>query len=176
MRLNDQEKRIDFKTLMNTLKEIDIDSEFYEKGDLFEEMGLLIYLPDESISAKNKEEEKYNAAVCYMFELDDSEEQMNKYYLIYSEIDLIMNSVDELSLYKTVTEFNKKVPIGYFYVDTNENNNLKVKYRFTVTSHLGSIVDDGVFCEGIIQMIFYMSLMTDVLEGLINGDDVNGML
>lgn len=168
MRLTENEKMADLNIIRNELLGIDIATQVYEKGGELGDAGILSVVYDESNYAQHlREENGENAEIAlvgYMFELDDEDDQVNKYILMYSELSGRYDEYDELELYKKLTEFNKKVATGYFYPERDEQGAMKVAYKHTMHSRIGEPFDSVTYCELLIQAIYYMGILTDELK------------
>ena len=170
MSLNEKDVYADFALMKRELEGIGLHSEIYEKEGLLGELGLMILYEDESnyaekYKAKNGEE-LTNAIVSYMFEIEDTEEdQLNKYVLIYTELPGDYGDYDELKLYRALDAFNAKTALGYFSLNKNEKGETKVRYKNTMYSPAGELINSVAYCEMIIQAIFYVEMLTDILNG-----------
>lgn len=168
MRLDENEKKMDFQLLKEELAGIGIASEAYQKGDVMEEQGLLIILDDESNYAdrirEKTGEEVQISIVSYMFEMDDEEDQLYKYILMFSELNGTYDDYNELELYRFLNAFNQRISIGYFYPEKDENGSTKIRFKNTMHGKLGEPIDTIGYCELIIQTIFYMGILTDELN------------
>ena len=176
MSLNEKDVYADFALLKKELEGIGIHSDIYEKDGLLGELGLLVLFEDESNYAKQykKEtgEELTGAIVSYMFELEETEEdQLNKYVFLFTELPGTFDDWDELVLYKTLSEFNEKTALGYFYPGKNEKGETKVRYKNTMYSPAGELINSIAYCEMVIQTIFYVGLLTDLLHDVPDMDE-----
>ena len=130
MRLTDEMKKEDFMAIRDRLLDIEIASRILEKGEIVEEMGLLLLYPDESGEKEPEEmtEEDLLSAISYLFEIEDSDDQINKYMMIFTELKKAYNDIDDLKLYQVLNEYNRELPIGYFFPDQNEDGDLRIKF------------------------------------------------
>lgn len=170
MSLNEKEVYADFALLKHELEGIGIHSDIYEKDGFLGELGLLVMYDDESnYAAKYKAEngeDLTNAIVSYMFEIEETEEeQLNKYVLLYTELPGNYGDFDELELYRALDAFNAKTAMGYFSINKNEKGETKVRYKNTMYSPAGELINSVAYCEMVIQAIFYVELLTDILNG-----------
>lgn len=166
--LTEKEKKEDFLLIKETLHSINIISDIIEKGEITEEIKLLIALPD--LEKETNNEEISGIAVCYLFQLEDFAKARNKYLFIYSELDEDLEGIEALALYHAVYLLNTCVAIGYFYVQKEEE--YKIKYRYTIGSIQGKKFDEGIIGEAIIELSFYMKIASEVVQALKKNLDI----
>lgn len=170
MRLTIEEQIKDFNILEEKVGRLDLETQIFKKDEEDDQLGFLVIFDDESQYAEEVNEESEEplqcAIVSYMFEIDDEEDQLNKYILSYSEINGTYNHIDELELYRFLNEFNQRIPIGFFYPEKNEDGEVKVSFKHTMHSQMGKPIDHTAYCEMIIQAIFYIGVITDELYNL----------
>ena len=176
MALTEKEKRADLLMLKDELEGIGLQADVFEKDDIMGELGLLVVYEDESEYGKSQSEKNgeplMNAISTYLFELEDEEEEalndgeiLNKYALIFTELPGAYDEYEELELYRVLNEFNEKIALGFFYPGKNDAGETKIRFKYSLYSPAGEIFNTYAYCEAIIQTIFYVGLLTDLLKG-----------
>ena len=130
MSYTDQEKMQEFERLKDFLESLDLAAEILPKGNVLDDIILLVSLPsiEEYPSDREATEADLHLAAGYLMDLDDTDQRLCKYLLFYSQIIVDLSGFERTEILENINQLNRNVRMGhYFYgpADGKEEEMLK---------------------------------------------------
>ena len=96
MSYTDQEKMQEFERLKDFLESLDMAAEILPKGNVLDDIILLVSLPsiEEYPDDREATEADLHLAAGYLMDLDDTDQRLCKYLLFYSQIIVDLSSFE----------------------------------------------------------------------------------
>lgn len=154
------------------LNDIDITTEIIDTQDENDPPLLLAFMEtsDESVWAGEELPDDPHAAsiqvIQFAKENDADEDVFTKYLLLYFEVIVSLEGVDEISVLKLINDVNSSIPIGhFFYSQESGDSSPAVHFKATIGADTDEEFDEGVIGETIITMgIIYDDMKEKLLE------------
>lgn len=136
MSYTDQEKMQEFERLKDFLESLDLAAEILPKGNVLDDIILLVSLPsiEEYPSDRETTEADLHLAAGYLMDLDDTDQRLCKYLLFYSQIIVDLSGFERTEILENINQLNRNVRMGhYFYGPADGKEEEMLQYRVMVS-------------------------------------------
>ena len=119
MSYTDQEKMQEFERLKDFLESLDLAAEILPKGNVLDDIILLVSLPsiEEYPSDREATEADLHLAAGYLMDLDDTDQRLCKYLLFYSQIIVDLSSFERTEILENINQLNRNVRMDIIFMD-----------------------------------------------------------
>ena len=155
MSYTDQEKMQEFERLKDFLESLDLAAEILPKGNVLDDIILLVSLPsiEEYPSDRETTEADLHLAAGYLMDLDDTDQRLCKYLLFYSQIIVDLSSFERTEILENINQLNRNVRMGhYFYGPADGKEEEMLQYRVMVSGAEDQPLDEGVVADALLEM------------------------
>lgn len=155
MSYTDQEKMQEFERLKDFLESLDMAAEILPKGNVLDDIILLVSLPsiEEYPSDREATEADLHLAAGYLMDLDDTDQRLCKYLLFYSQIIVDLSSFERTEILENINQLNRNVRMGhYFYGPTDGKEEEMLQYRVMVSGAEDQPLDEGIVADALLEM------------------------
>ena len=155
MSYTDQEKMQEFERLKDFLESLDLAAEILPKGNVLDDIILLVSLPsiEEYPSDREATEADLHLAAGYLMDLDDTDQRLCKYLLFYSQIIVDLSSFERTEILENINQLNRNVRMGhYFYGSADGKEEEMLQYRVLVSGAEDQPLDEGVVADALLEM------------------------
>ena len=106
MSYTDQEKMQEFERLKDFLESLDMAAEILPKGNVLDDIILLVSLPsiEEYPDDREATEADLHLAAGYLMDLDDTDQRLCKYLLFYSQIIVDLSSFERTEILENIDQ------------------------------------------------------------------------
>ena len=155
MSYTDQEKMQEFERLKDFLESLDMAAEILPKGNVLDDIVLLVSLPsiEEYPDDREATEADLHLAAGYLMDLDDTDQRLCKYLLFYSQIIVDLSSFERTEILENINQLNRNVRMGhYFYGPTDGKEEEMLQYRVMVSGAEDQPLDEGIVADALLEM------------------------
>ena len=155
MSYTDQEKMQEFERLKDFLESLDLVAEILPKGNVLDDIILLVSLPsiEEYPSDREATEADLHLAAGYLMDLDDTDQRLCKYLLFYSQIIVDLSGFERTEILENINQLNRNVRMGhYFYGPADGKEEEMLQYRVMVSGAEDQPLDEGVVADALLEM------------------------
>ena len=155
MSYTDQEKMQEFERLKDFLESLDLAAEILPKGNVLDDIILLVSLPsiEEYPDDREATEADLHLAAGYLMDLDDTDQRLCKYLLFYSQIIVDLSSFERTEILENINQLNRNVRMGhYFYGSADGKEEEMLQYRVMVSGAEDQPLDEGVVADALLEM------------------------
>lgn len=155
MSYTDQEKMQEFERLKDFLESLDLAAEILPKGNVLDDIILLVSLPsiEEYPSDREATEADLHLAAGYLMDLDDTDQRLCKYLLFYSQIIVDLSGFERTEILENINQLNRNVRMGhYFYGPADGKEEEMLQYRVMVSGAEDQPLDEGVVADALLEM------------------------
>ena len=155
MSYTDQEKMQEFERLKDFLESLDLAAEILPKGNVLDDIILLVSLPsiEEYPSDRETTEADLHLAAGYLMDLDDTDQRLCKYLLFYSQIIVDLSSFERTEILENINQLNRNVRMGhYFYGPADGKEEEMLQYRVMVSGAEDQPLDEGIVADALLEM------------------------
>ena len=155
MSYTDQEKMQEFERLKDFLESLDMAAEILPKGNVLDDIILLVSLPsiEEYPSDREATEADLHLAAGYLMDLDDTDQRLCKYLLFYSQIIVDLSGFERTEILENINQLNRNVRMGhYFYGPADGKEEEMLQYRVMVSGAEDQPLDEGVVADALLEM------------------------
>lgn len=155
MSYTDQEKMQEFERLKDFLESLDLAAEILPKGNVLDDIILLVSLPsiEEYPSDRETTEADLHLAAGYLMDLDDTDQRLCKYLLFYSQIIVDLSGFERTEILENINQLNRNVRMGhYFYGPADGKEEEMLQYRVMVSGAEDQPLDEGVVADALLEM------------------------
>ena len=155
MSYTDQEKMQEFERLKDFLESLDMAAEILPKGNVLDDIILLVSLPsiEEYPNDREATEADLHLAAGYLMDLDDTDQRLCKYLLFYSQIIVDLSSFERTEILENINQLNRNVRMGhYFYGQADGKEEEMLQYRVMVSGAEDQPLDEGVVADALLEM------------------------
>ena len=155
MSYTDQEKMQEFERLKDFLESLDLAAEILPKGNVLDDIILLVILPsiEEYPSDREATEADLHLAAGYLMDLDDTDQRLCKYLLFYSQIIVDLSGFERTEILDNINQLNRNVRMGhYFYGPADGKEEEMLQYRVMVSGAEDQPLDEGVVADALLEM------------------------
>lgn len=155
MSYTDQEKMQEFERLKDFLESLDMAAEILPKGNVLDDIILLVSLPsiEEYPDDREATEADLHLAAGYLMDLDDTDQRLCKYLLFYSQIIVDLSSFERTEILENINQLNRNVRMGhYFYGSADGKEEEMLQYRVMVSGAEDQPLDEGVVADALLEM------------------------
>ena len=155
MSYTDQEKMQEFERLKDFLESLDLAAEILPKGNVLDDIILLVSLPsiEEYPSDRETTEADLHLAAGYLMDLDDTDQRLCKYLLFYSQIIVDLSGFERTEILENINQLNRNVRMGhYFYGPADGKEEEMLQYRVMVSGAEDQPLDEGVVADTLLEM------------------------
>lgn len=159
--IQENDVKTELQAINQFLKELDISSQYLEKGLLCDKAHLLLALPNYDLADDdpvNKDDPRYAVGIIEQLE-DDNEDQLNKYFTLTSEIDWDISGMKELDLFTIINEITKSNKLGQLFLETGKEPKLILRYSFGCSTE--EEFDFCLIAEAIYELAMMYQLVVD---------------
>ena len=155
MSYTDQEKIQEFERLKDFLESLDLAAEILPKGNVLDDIILLVSLPsiEEYPDDREATEADLHLAAGYLMDLDDTDQRLCKYLLFYAQIIVDLSSFERTEILENINQLNRNVRMGhYFYGPADGKEEEMLQYRVMVSGAEDQPLDEGVVADALLEM------------------------
>ena len=155
MSYTDQEKMQEFERLKDFLESLDMAAEILPKGNVLDDIILLVSLPsiEEYPDDREATEADLHLAAGYLMDLDDTDQRLCKYLLFYSQIIVDLSGFERTEILENINQLNRNVRMGhYFYGPADGKEEEMLQYRVMVSGAEDQPLDEGVVADALLEM------------------------
>ena len=155
MSYTDQEKMQEFERLKDFLESLDMAAEILPKGNVLDDIILLVSLPsiEEYPDDREATEADLHLAAGYLMDLDDTDQRLCKYLLFYSQIIVDLSGFERTEILENINQLNRNVRMGhYFYGPADGTEEEMLQYRVMVSGAEDQPLDEGVVADALLEM------------------------
>ena len=155
MSYTDQEKMQEFERLKDFLESLDMAAEILPKGNVLDDIILLVSLPsiEEYPDDREATEADLHLAAGYLMDLDDTDQRLCKYLLFYSQIIVDLSSFERTEILENINQLNRNGRMGhYFYGPADGKEEEMLQYRVMVSGAEDQPLDEGVVADALLEM------------------------
>ena len=155
MSYTDQEKMQEFERLKDFLESRDLAAEILPKGNVLDDIILLVSLPsiEEYPSDRETTEADLHLAAGYLMDLDDTDQRLCKYLLFYSQIIVDLSGFERTEILENINQLNRNVRMGhYFYGPADGKEEEMLQYRVMVSGAEDQPLDEGTVADALLEM------------------------
>ncbi len=155
MSYTDQEKMQEFERLKDFLESLDMAAEILPKGNVLDDIILLVSLPsiEEYPDDREATEADLHLVAGYLMDLDDTDQRLCKYLLFYSQIIVDLSSFERTEILENINQLNRNVRMGhYFYGPADGKEEEMLQYRVMVSGAEDQPLDEGVVADALLEM------------------------
>ena len=145
----------EFERLKDFLESLDMAAEILPKGNVLDDIILLVSLPsiEEYPDDREATEADLHLAAGYLMDLDDTDQRLCKYLLFYSQIIVDLSSFERTEILENINQLNRNVRMGhYFYGPADGKEEEMLQYRVMVSGAEDQPLDEGVVADALLEM------------------------